>query len=123
MSEPNAGDGPPNYADNHGFMTPFPRHGEERCKGLAEVKRITAALEPLRMRHEFVTAQVNDRLASLGYGTGEIAVFPNGPTGVSFTVDLTPMCLEGTMDLARSQVQAHGGYPDSTGCTPRRGGH
>jgi hypothetical protein len=50
-----------------------------------------------------------------------VVALQNGPTGVSFTVDLLPICLEGTLD--RASAQAHGGYPDNNGCTPRQGGH
>jgi hypothetical protein len=121
--EPNAGDGPPNYADNHGFMVPIPLRGAERCEGLTQVRRVTAALDPLRDQADFATGHVRDRLIGLGYSPGSVTVSVNGPTGVSFLVDTGPICLDGTMDLATTRVDAFAGYPDSTGCTRPTGGH
>lgn len=121
--EPGPGDGPPNYADNNGFMVPFPLHGRQRCAGLAQVQRITTALQPLLAQHDFVPADTAARLVGLGYAADKVVAVQNGPTGVSFTVDLLPICLEGTLDRASVQAQAHGSYPDNNSCTPRQGGH
>ncbi|GAB2698824.1 hypothetical protein [Kitasatospora kifunensis] len=116
-------DAPPNYADNHAFQDAFPLLGQDRCKGLAEVKRIAVALEPLRTAQDFVPGKVQDRLAGLGYTPSKLRVYQNGSSGVSYTVDLAPVCLEGTMSPTGVRTVAHGGYPDGTGCSMPRGGH
>jgi hypothetical protein len=89
----------------------------------AEVKRIAAALEPLRTAQDFVPGKVQDRLTGLGYASGKLTVHQNGSTGVSNAVDLAPVCLEGTMSLTEVRTVAHGGYSDGTGCSMPRGGH
>ncbi|WP_329585466.1 hypothetical protein OG500_32930 [Kitasatospora sp. NBC_01250] len=116
-------DAPPDYADNHAYQDAFPLLGQDRCKGVAEVKRIAAALEPLRTGRDFVPGDVQGRLAGLGYAPAKLRVYQNGSTGVGYTVDLAPVCLEGTMSLTEVRTVAHGGYPDGTGCSMPRGGH
>ncbi|SFF26277.1 hypothetical protein SAMN05216251_110180 [Actinacidiphila alni] len=120
---PEAGDGAPHYAENNGFKIPLPLHGQPRCEGLAQARALTAALEPLRKKKDFGTGHVHDSIVGLGYDPAVVGVFQNGPTGVSFLVDHAPICLEGTMDLATTKVDAFAGYPDSTGCQRPTGGH
>lgn len=120
-----ADEGPPDYSSNEGFRNPYPLTGADRCSGLAEARRITTALEPLRVKHEFTPEAVRDRLVGLGLAPSKLTVAVS-PTGVSFTVDESPVCLDGTIDPASTAVDPHGVYPDSTqndGCTPREGGH
>ncbi|WP_393098197.1 hypothetical protein [Streptomyces sp. LN325] len=50
------------YAENHGFMVPFPLRGRERCEGLAAVARVEGALEPLRGRGDFAPNSTRDAL-------------------------------------------------------------
>lgn len=123
VPEPEAGDGAPHYAENNGFKIPLPLHGKPRCEGLAQARKMTAALEPLREKRDFGTGHVRDSIVGLGYAPDSVGVFANGPTGVSFLVDHAPICLEGTMDLATTKVDAFAGYPDSTGCQRPTGGH
>lgn len=117
--------GPPtdHYAENHGFMVPIPLHGRRRCEGLAAVRRIERALEPLRERGDFDPASTRGALMGLGYSAGNVQSSQNGPTGVGFLVDASPLCLEGTMDRASTKADAFAGYPDHTGCDRPSGGH
>jgi hypothetical protein len=123
LPAPDAGDGAPHYAENNGFKVPLPLHGQPRCEGLAQARKLTAALEPLREKRDFTTDHVHDRIVGLGYAADSVGVFANGPTGVSFLVDHAPICLEGTMDKATTKVDSFAGYPDSTGCQRPAGGH
>ncbi|MEU9040648.1 MULTISPECIES: hypothetical protein [unclassified Kitasatospora] len=111
------------YAENHGFKVPIPLHGQRRCDGLDAVRRIRGALEPLRARGDFAPDSTRGLLTGLGYPAAKVKVAPNGPTGVSFLVDATPLCLEGTMSSATTAADAFAGYPDGTGCEEPRGGH
>ena len=111
------------YAENHGFMVPFPLHGQTRCDGLAAAGRVKAALEPLRKQHDFDPANTRDALGRLGYSPAQVEAGQDGPTGVSFLVDAHGYCLEGTYDRAATRVDAFGGYPDHSGCDRPTGGH
>jgi hypothetical protein len=120
-----AGGGPPtdHYAENHGFMVPIPLHGQRRCDGLAAVRRVTGALEPLRMRGDFDPEGTRSALTGLGYSAGKVQSYQNGPTGVSFLIDAFPLCVEGTMDRVSTRADAFAGYPDHPGCDRPTGGH
>ncbi|MFF3611614.1 hypothetical protein [Streptomyces sp. NPDC002580] len=123
-----AGAGPatPNadhYAENHGFMVPLPLHGRERCEGLAAVRRVEKALEPLRERGDFTPDGADRALAGLGYDAEQVRVHRLGPNGVSFLLDAAPLCVEGTMGPDGTRAEAFGGYPDHTGCDRPSGGH
>lgn len=109
------------YAENHGFMVPFPLHGKSRCDGLAAVDRVKTALEPLSRRGDLDPASTRTALTALGYTDVESQVMGNGE--VTFLIDASPLCLEGTMNSHGSQVDAFGGYPDHTGCDRPSGGH
>ncbi|MCX4625495.1 hypothetical protein [Streptomyces sp. NBC_01443] len=113
------------YAENHGFRVPFPLHGQRRCDGLAAVGRIEAALEPLRKRGDFAPEHTRDALTGLGYPAGKVRSYENGPTGVSFLieVDASPLCVEGRMDRDSTRADPFGGYPDHSGCDTPSGGH
>jgi len=113
------------YAENHGFLVPFPLHGQSRCAGLAAVRRIETALEPLRQRGDFAPESTRSALTGLGYPSGKVQSYQNGPTGVGFLIDIddSPLCVEGTMNRASVQADAFGGYPDHTGCDRPTGGH
>ncbi|WP_205519109.1 hypothetical protein [Streptomyces olivoreticuli] len=113
------------YAENHGFMVPFPLHGRQRCDGLAAVGRVKSALEPLRKRGDFAPESVRSTLTALGYPAGKVQSYQNGPTGVGFLIDVdaSPLCLEGTMNRDSTQADAFGGYPDHSGCDRPTGGH
>ncbi|MFH7594520.1 hypothetical protein WDV06_05360 [Streptomyces racemochromogenes] len=113
------------YAENHAFRIPLPLHGQSRCDGLAAVGRVEHALEPLRRRGDFAPESVRSALSGLGYATGKVHAYQNGPTGVGFLVDIgaSPWCVEGTMSRDSTRAEAFGGYPDGTGCEPPRGGH
>lgn len=113
------------YAENHGFMVPFPLRGRQRCEGLAAVGRVRSALEPLRKRGDFAPASVRSALTGLGYSAGKVQSYQNGPTGVGFLIDVdaSPLCLEGTMSRDSTQADAFGGYPDHSGCDRPTGGH
>ncbi|WP_344021696.1 hypothetical protein, partial [Streptomyces luteireticuli] len=111
------------YAENHGFRVPIPLHGPLRCEGLAAVKRVEDALEPLRRRGDFTTAGTRGALTGLGYAAGKVRVYENGPTGVGFLVEAPRMCLEGTWDQDATRAEAFGGYPDHSGCEVPSGGH
>ncbi|MEV6670827.1 hypothetical protein [Streptomyces sp. NPDC051162] len=111
------------YAENHGFMVPLPLHGRSRCDGLAAVGRVKGALEPLRKRGDFVPGHSRDAITGLGYPAGKVKTYENGPTGVGFLIDASPLCVEGTMSRDSTQAEAFGGYPDHFGCDQPRGGH
>jgi hypothetical protein len=111
------------YAENHGFMVPFPLHGKQRCAGLTAAKRVKEALEPLRNHSDFDPASARSALTGLGYAADKVQAYQNGPTGVSFLIDASPMCVEGTMSSESTQADAFGGYPDHTGCDRPSGGH
>lgn len=111
------------YAENHGFMVPFPLHGQSRCDGLAAVRRVEGALEPLRRRGDFTPAGTRGALTGLGYPAGKVRSYQNGPTGVGFLIDAFPICVEGTMNRASTQADAFSGYPDHPGCDRPSGGH
>ncbi|MFG2531968.1 hypothetical protein [Streptomyces sp. NPDC048516] len=111
------------YAENHGFRVPLPLHGQSRCDGLAAVSRIERALEPLRRRGDFNPVSTRSALTGLGYPAGKVQSHENGPTGVSFLIEASPLCLEGTMDRRTTQADAFGGYPDHSGCDVPSGGH
>jgi hypothetical protein len=111
------------YAENHGFMEPFPLHGDRRCAGLATVRRVEAALEPLRRRGDFAPASTARALGRLGFPAGSVWAGENGPTGVSFLISTYPVCVQGTMDRAQTSANAFGGYPDHPACDQPRGGH
>ncbi|PBC82808.1 hypothetical protein SAMN05428945_2596 [Streptomyces sp. 2224.1] len=111
------------YAENHGFRVPFPLHGRRRCDGLAAVRRIERALEPLRRRGDFDPVSTRSALTGLGYSAGKVQSHQNGPAAVSFLIDASPLCLEGTMNSRTTQADAFGGYPDHPGCDAPSGGH
>ncbi|MFJ3793149.1 hypothetical protein [Kitasatospora sp. NPDC090091] len=111
------------YAENNGFKVPLPLHGQRRCDGLAAEARIKGALEPLRRRGDFTPESSRNALTALGYAAGKVQVHQNGPTGISFLVDASSLCLEGRMDAAVTRTESFGGYPDHTGCDVPSGGH
>ncbi|MFE0508813.1 hypothetical protein [Streptomyces sp. NPDC058964] len=111
------------YAENHGFMVPFPLHGQRRCDGLTAVEHIKTALEPLRERGDFDPESTRTALVRLGYPDETVRSYQNGPTGVGFLVDTYPLCLEGEMNRASTQADAFGDYPDHSGCDQPSGGH
>ncbi|WP_051370398.1 hypothetical protein [Streptomyces sp. 142MFCol3.1] len=111
------------YAENHGFMVPIPLHGERRCEGLAVVRRVEDALEPLRRRGDFAPENTRSALTALGYSAGNVQSYQNGSTGVGFLIDASPLCVEGTMNLDSTKADAFAGYPDHTGCDRPSGGH
>lgn len=113
------------YAENHGFRVPFSLHGQSRCDGLAAVKRIKGALEPLRERGDFHEESVRSALTALGYPAGGMELYQDG-AGVGFLVDARDsplLCVEGTMSHVATKADAFGGYPDHTGCDVPSGGH
>lgn len=111
------------YAENHGFMVPFPLHGRERCEGLAAVARVEGALEPLRERGDFAPDSTRDALTGLGYPASKVRTYQNGPTEVGFLIDTFPLCVEGGMNRESTQADAFGGYPDHSACDRPSGGH
>lgn len=111
------------YAENHGFRVPLPLHGQRRCDGLAAVRRIERALEPLRRSGDFDPARTLGVLTGLGYPAGKVQSHQDGPEGVGFLVDAAPLCLEGTMNSGATRANAFGGYPDHSGCDVPSGGH
>ncbi|MFD9486312.1 hypothetical protein ACFWBX_20475 [Streptomyces sp. NPDC059991] len=111
------------YAENHGFMVPFPLHGRQRCEGLSAVGRVEKALEPLRKRGDFAPESTSGALTRLGYSAGQVRSYQNGSTGVGFLIDAFPLCVEGTMNRDSTKADAFGGYPDHTGCDRPSGGH
>ncbi|GGP46743.1 hypothetical protein GCM10010278_24610 [Streptomyces melanogenes] len=111
------------YAENHGFMVPFPLHGKQRCEGLQVVGRVQKALEPLRKRGDFAPESTRTALTGLGYPAGQVSSYQNGSTGVGFLIDAFPLCVEGTMDVGSTKAEAFGGYPDHSGCDRPSGGH
>ncbi|WHM40524.1 hypothetical protein [Streptomyces sp. BPTC-684] len=111
------------YAENHGFMVPFPLHGKQRCEGLQAVGRVEKALEPLRKRGDFAPENTRTALTGLGYSAGQVRSYQNGSTGVGFLIDAFPLCVEGTMNRDSTKADAFGGYPDHSGCDRPSGGH
>ncbi len=111
------------YAENHGFMVPFPLHGRSRCDGLAAVAGVKGALEPLRRHGDFDPESTRSALTALGYSAGKVQSYRNGSTGVGFLIDAYPLCVEGEMNRDATQADAFGGYPDHSGCDRPRGGH
>ncbi|MFE0102416.1 hypothetical protein [Streptomyces sp. NPDC059009] len=120
------GDMPPNYADNHAYRSTVQLKGESRCTGLAESARIRGALAPLAQTREATQEQVRAALKKLGYRASAITTGGFGEGRVSYVVDLSPVCLEGSVDGAVGTgvtVEAHGVYVEGTGCEEPRGGH
>ncbi|MEU0037394.1 hypothetical protein [Streptomyces sp. NPDC006333] len=111
------------YAENHGFMVPFPLHGQERCEGLAAIAGIKGALEPLRERGDFAPDSTLGALTGLGYPASKVRTYQDGPTGVGFLIDTYPLCVEGGMNRVSTQADAFGGYPDHSACDRPSGGH
>ncbi|MEU7060993.1 hypothetical protein [Streptomyces sp. NPDC046197] len=111
------------YAENHGFMVPIPLHGKARCDGLAAVRRIEKALEPLRKDGDFKAPHTSRALTALGYAAGKVRVDQDTSVGVDFLIDAPTMCLEGHMTRESTQADAFGGYPDHSGCDQPSGGH
>lgn len=109
------------YAENHGFMVPFPLHGQQRCDGLADVAKVKAVLEPIRARGDFDPASAQSALSTLGFTS--VRTYQNGPTGVGFVIDAAPLCVDGDMNRAETYAYAFGGYPDHPGCEQPSGGH
>ncbi|MFG2142932.1 hypothetical protein ACGFRG_01865 [Streptomyces sp. NPDC048696] len=112
------------YAENHGFRVPFELHGKHRCDGLAAIKRVKSALEPLRKRGDFTPEGTLSALTGLGYPAGKTRSYQDG-SGVGFLIeaDAWPVCVEGTMNSTATRADAFGGYPDHTGCETPSGGH
>ncbi|MGH4031516.1 hypothetical protein ACQB60_21560 [Actinomycetota bacterium Odt1-20B] len=120
------GDMPPNYADNHAYRSTVPLKGESRCTGLAESARIRGALAPLAQTREATPEQVRAALKKLGYRASAITTGGFGAGRVSYVVDLSPVCLRGSVDGAVGTgvtVEAHGVHIEGTGCEEPRGGH
>ncbi|MFJ6212381.1 hypothetical protein ACIQGZ_03475 [Streptomyces sp. NPDC092296] len=111
------------YAENHGFMVPFPLHGQSRCDGLAAVARVRGALEPLRKHRDFDPESTRSALIDLGFPAGKVTSYQNGPTAVGFLIDTYPLCVEGAMNRAATEADAFAGYPDHVGCDRPSGGH
>ncbi|MFI9723983.1 hypothetical protein ACIHFE_30775 [Streptomyces sp. NPDC052396] len=111
------------YAENNGFKFPLPLHGQRRCEGLAAAKRIETALEPLRRRGDFSVGSARSTLIRLGYPAGKVRVHQDGSPGISFLIDTTAICLEGTMNPSSARADSFGGYPDHFGCDVPSGGH
>lgn len=111
------------YAENHGFRVPLPLHGQRRCEGLAAVRRIEHALEPLRRHGDFDPARTREALTGLGYPAGKVRSYQDGPEGVGFLIDAAALCLEGAMHSGAVRADAFGGYPDHSGCDVPSGGH
>ncbi|GAA5059640.1 hypothetical protein [Streptomyces similanensis] len=114
---------PDHYAENHGFRVPIPLHGRARCAGLAAAARIEKALRPLSERRDFDPEHTREALTALGYPAGKVESSANGDQAVSFLIDASTMCLEGSLNRVAAETDAFGGYPDGTGCEPPRGGH
>ncbi|MFQ6147339.1 hypothetical protein ACLMNJ_30425 [Streptomyces seoulensis] len=114
---------PDHYAENHGFRVPIPLHGRARCAGLAAAARIEKALRPLSERRDFDPKHTREALTALGYPAGKVESSANGDQAVSFLIDASTMCLEGSLNRVAAEADAFGGYPDGTGCEPPRGGH
>ncbi|MEU1284103.1 hypothetical protein [Kitasatospora sp. NPDC005856] len=114
---------PDHYAENHGFKVPLPLHGQSRCDGLAAVRRVKEALEPLRMGNDYTPESTRVRLTGLGYPADKVQVQGIGRTTVGFTIEATGICLTGTMIPDSTRAEAFGGYPDGRGCEEPRGGH
>jgi hypothetical protein len=114
--------GPPDFADNEGFLQPEPLPSASLKAGQAEEQRIRAALAPAAARIAGDPAQVRARLEATGVAADHVIVEADG-TGTAFTLTLPTMCVEGTVYPSSSiRVLAFSGYPDS-GCTPHAGGH
>ncbi|GGT88338.1 hypothetical protein [Streptomyces violascens] len=96
--------------------SPSSLHGRQRCDGLAAVTRIRHVLEPLRKRGDFGPASTRSALTHLGYATAKVRSYQDGPAGVGFLTDASPMCPEGTMSSRTTEADAFGGYPDHFGC-------
>ncbi|MFJ6384069.1 hypothetical protein ACIQI7_29200 [Kitasatospora sp. NPDC092039] len=122
---PTAAPTPPldHYAENHGFKVPIPLHGQSRCDGLAAVRRVKAALEPLRTADDYTPDSTRGRLTGLGYPAEKVNVYAGARTAVGFTVQAAGMCLAGTVVPDAVRVEAFSGYPDHNGCDEPRGGH
>ncbi|MCK7622425.1 hypothetical protein MUU72_04725 [Streptomyces sp. RS10V-4] len=116
--------GPPldHYAENHGFRNPLPLHGQRRCDGLAAVKRVKHALDPLRAQNPVDPDRTRRALTALGYPAAGVEVSTLDP-GVGFLVNASPLCIEGKVNAHFIEANAFGGYPDGTGCKPPSGGH
>ncbi|MFD0406673.1 hypothetical protein [Kitasatospora sp. NPDC127116] len=122
---PTAPPAPPldHYAENHAFKAPLPLRGRSRCDGLAAVRRVKEALEPLRTANDYTPESTRLRLTGLGYPADKVRVQGIGRTTVGFTVEAAGMCLTGTMIPDSTRAEAFGGYPDGRGCEEPRGGH
>ncbi|MEV0275827.1 hypothetical protein AB0I22_05495 [Streptomyces sp. NPDC050610] len=119
-------DGPPadHDAENHGFRVPFELYGQHRCDGLAAVKRVKGALEPLRERGDFAPENVKAALTGLGYPAGKVSSYEYGPGSAGFLIEADEsLCVEGRVSGDSTEANAFGGYPDHSGCEIPSGGH
>ncbi|WP_229928974.1 hypothetical protein [Kitasatospora xanthocidica] len=107
------------YAENHAFKAPLPLHGERRCEGLEAVRRIKAALEPVRARYQVDPDGIRKALVGLGYPADKVKVQRGG----EFLIDATGLCLSGSTAGEATTVEAFAGYAEGTGCEEPRGGH
>ncbi|MER0480336.1 hypothetical protein ABR737_18680 [Streptomyces sp. Edi2] len=83
-------------------------------------------LEALRKRGDCNPPEHPQRAHRPGYSAGKVQSHENGPTGVSFLIEASPLCLEGTMHRRTTQADTSGGYPDYPdhyGCDVPSGGH
>jgi hypothetical protein len=118
------GDMPPNYGDNHAYRSTARLTGENYCTGRSESERVTGALNTLRAKGGTLDpAGVAAALTGLGYPADNVRTGSYGEGRVSFTVTLTPVCLDGSVEQGGTKVEAHGAYIEGTGCVEPAGGH
>ncbi|GAA1945669.1 hypothetical protein [Kitasatospora viridis] len=120
---PAAGAEVPNYQDNHRFQEQLPLTGPQRCQGLAEAAALKAALERLRQSHRTTADDLRAQLGSLGYSPDQLQLTSGTADDLAFTIDHSPVCLDGRLTPLLSEAVPYAGYSDSTHCRRPRGGH
>jgi hypothetical protein len=109
-----AGDGAPNYADNHRYAERIDPDPEALATAVALIDPVTAALQPLAGGASGAVPVDAVRAALLGAGVPD-NIQTDAGSGVAFGADVGGACLFGGVGPNGVEVEA-GGYIRDGGC-------